>query len=145
MNFFSAIAGLSVSLMRPKNLMVIVASDFLPWVLWQEPKNILRSYGAYARAFSEILSVSFLLRTLLSPWKGIAEEMPSALQWDKFLQALFVNLVTRMIGMVIRLVAIILSVVAQLLLLVLFILLFAGWFVFPFIVIGVLSFILVLV
>ncbi len=145
MNFLRAIAGIPALLKRPTFVAQIIATDFLPWVLWQEPLNILRAYIAYARAFSEILSISFLFKTLLSPWKGIAEEMPSALKWDKFLQAFFVNLVTRMIGMVIRLLAIIVSLILQILLLALFVVLFVGWFVFPIIVVAVFAFVFILV
>jgi len=145
MNFLRAIAGLPMLLKRPAFLMQIIATDFVPWVLFEEPKNILRAYGAYAGAFSEILSIPFLLGTLVSPWKGIAEEMPNAFQWDKFLQAFFLNLVTRMIGMVIRLLAIILSLALQILLFALFAVLFVGWFVFPLIAIGILAVIFIIV
>lgn len=145
MNFLRAIAGLPMLLKRPVFLMQIMATDFIPWVLFEEPKNIVRTYVEYAKAFSDILSIPFLLFTLLSPWKGIAEEMPSAFQWDKFLQAFFLNLVTRMIGMVIRLFAIVLSLVLQIVLLVLFVVLFVGWFVFPLIAIGILTVIFIIV
>ncbi|MDD4287278.1 MAG: hypothetical protein PHO20_05520 [Candidatus Peribacteraceae bacterium] len=145
MNFLRAIAGLPRLLKRPQFLAQIIATDFIPWVLWEEPRNILRGYFAYARAFSEILSVPFLLKTLLSPWKGIAEKMPSIVRWDQFLQAFFVNLVTRMIGMVIRLLAIILSIALQILLFALFIVLFVGWFVFPLVAIGILAVVFIIV
>lgn len=145
MDFLRAIAGLPALLKRPAFVAQVIATDFLPWVLWEEPKNILRGYFAYARAFSEILSVPFLLATLLSPWKGIAEEMPSIVRWDQFLQAFFVNLVTRMIGMVIRLIAIVLSLILQIILFALFAVLFVGWYVFPLLVIGVLVLIIIVV
>jgi len=145
MDFLRAISGLPGLLKRPAFLLQVIATDFLQWVLWEEPLNILRAYFAYARAFSEILSIPFLLVTLISPWKGIAEEMPSIVRWDQFLQAFFVNLVTRMIGMVIRLMAIVLSLVLQVLLLALFIVLFVGWFAFPIIVIAVLAILFVIV
>ncbi|MDD5041624.1 MAG: hypothetical protein PHX87_04435 [Candidatus Peribacteraceae bacterium] len=145
MNFLRAIAGLPALLKRPAFVLQVLVTDFLPWVLWQEPLNILRGYFEYARAFSEILSVPFLLKTLLSPWKGIAEEMPSVVRWDQFLQAFFVNLVTRMIGMVIRLLAILLSIVLQVVLFALFAVLFVGWFVFPIIAIGMIAVIFIIV
>ncbi|OIO53312.1 hypothetical protein AUJ46_05580 [Candidatus Peregrinibacteria bacterium CG1_02_54_53] len=145
MNFLRAIAGIPALLKRPTFVAQIIATDFLPWVLWQEPLNILRAYFDYAKAFAEILSVPFLFKTLASPWKGIAEEMPSALQWDKFLQAFFVNLVTRMIGMVIRLIAIVASLILQILLFAIFLVLFVGWFVFPLIAIVVFAIIFILV
>lgn len=134
----SAFIGLLAAVRHPQFMANVLVTDFLPWVIWQEPKRIVRGYREYARAFNEILSVGFLLRTLVSPWKGIAEEMPSIVRWDRFLQAFFVNLVTRGIGMVIRLVAIIVSLALQILLLALFLILFIGWFIFPIIaVIGV--------
>ena len=145
MNFLRAISGLPGLLKRPAFVAQVIATDFLPWVLWEEPKNILRGYFAYARAFSEILSVPFLLGSLVSPWKGIAEEMPSIVRWDQFLQAFFVNLVTRMIGMVIRLLAIILSLVLQIVLFAIFVVLFVGWFVFPLVAIGILAVVFIIV
>ncbi len=145
MVFLRAIAGFPQLLKRPQFLAQIFVMDFLPWVLVEEPRNILRAYREYASAFLDILSIPFLLRTLVSPWKGITEEMPSIVAWDKFLQAFFVNLVTRMIGMVIRLLAIILSLVMQMLLFALFLVLFVGWFIFPLIAIGVLAAVFIIV
>lgn len=134
----SAFVGLLTAVRRPQFLASVLVTDFLPWVLWQEPQRIIRGYVEYVRAFNEILSVGFLLRTLVSPWKGIAEEIPSIVRWDQFLQAFFVNLVTRGIGMAIRLIAIIFSLALQILLLALSLILFVSWFIFPIIaVIGV--------
>lgn len=145
MEFLRSIAGIPSLLKRPKFLAQIAVTDFLPWVLWEEPRNILRAYREYAKAVSEILSIAYLLRTLMSPWKGIAEDMPSVVQWDKFLQAFFINLVTRMIGAVIRLVTIVVALVLQVLLLALFLVLFVGWFVFPLIALAVLAVIFIIV
>jgi len=127
----SAFFGLLSAVSRPQFLAEVVFKDFIPWALWEEPKRILRSYWEYAKACGEILSITFLLGTLLSPWKGIAEEMPSIVRWDQFLQSFFVNLVTRAIGCVIRLVAIVFSLTVQIVLLAVFLVLFFGWFLLP--------------
>lgn len=131
MHTIRAINGLLRVIKRPAFLAEVVATDFLPWYLWQGPERVLRSYVEYAKACNEILSIPFLLRTLFSPWKGIAEEMPGAFQWDKFLEAFFVNLVTRGIGMVIRLVAMACALALQIVVLAIFVVLFIGWFAFP--------------
>ncbi len=135
MHTIRAINGLLRVLMRPAFLAEIFATDFLPWYLWQGPQRVLRSYVEYAKACNEILSIPFLLRTLFSPWKGIAEEMPGAFQWEKFLEAFFVNLVTRGIGMVIRLFAMAISFALQVIVLAIFVVLFVGWFALPLLVV----------
>jgi hypothetical protein len=140
----AAFVGFASVLRHPQFLASVLTTEFLPWVLWQEPRHILRTYAEYAKAFHEILSVPYLLKTLLSPWKGIAEEIPSIVRWDQFLQAFFVNLVTRVIGMVIRLITIVLSIALQIALLALFAILFVGWFVFPILAVIGISFALIL-
>jgi len=144
MHTSSAFFGLLSAFRRPQFLGEVIVKDFIPWALWLEPLRILRMYIEYAKVVGEILSITFLLGTLLSPWKGIAEDMPSIVRWDQFLQAFFVNLVTRGIGMVIRLLAIVVSLVLQVALFALFIVLFLGWFIFPALAVTGLSFAIIL-
>ena len=144
MNISTAVFGLFSALRRPQFLSQVIGQDFVPWALWDQPKRILRCYVEYARACAEILSITFLLQTLVSPWKGISEAVPSVIRWDQFLQAFFVNLVTRGIGMVIRLMAIALSLTLQILLLAVFVILSVGWYVLPFAALVALSFALVI-
>ena len=117
--------------LHPGLLVRILIREFLPWYLWQEPMRLIRGYIEYAKAFYEIISIGFLLKTLLSPWKGIAEKAPSAFQWERFMEAVAVNLVTRLIGMVIRLFAIAVSLALQIIVLATFIVIFLAWFAFP--------------
>lgn len=44
----------------------LLLGSFLPWYFFQEPKRIAKSYVSYAGAFLEILSIKYLLLTLLS-------------------------------------------------------------------------------
>ncbi|MDD4628118.1 MAG: hypothetical protein PHE68_01855 [Candidatus Peribacteraceae bacterium] len=127
----TTLVGFFSLFLHPGLLLRILVQEFLPWYLWREPIRLMRGYVEYAKAFYEIISIGFLLRTLFSPWKGIVERAPTGFQWELIMQAIAVNLVTRGIGMVIRLFAIILSLAMQVIVLATFIVIFLAWFAFP--------------
>lgn len=124
--------GLLLLFKRPHVFLPMLLQDFLLWFFLFEPQRLLRQYAAYARALLEIISISFLLRTLISPWKGITENYPSrGIQWDKMMQAFTLNVVTRFIGMIIRLATLAIALSLQILLLALFLLRLVLWYAFP--------------
>jgi hypothetical protein len=127
----TTLIGFCSLFLHPGLLLQILLQEFLPWYLWSEPVRLVRRYIEYAKAFYQIISIGFLLRTLLSPWKGIVEKAPLTFQWERIMEALTVNLVTRGIGMVIRLVTIAFSLALQIVALACFIVIFCAWFAFP--------------
>lgn len=106
---------------------------FLPWYFLERPREIIREYFAYTRAFSDVFSFVFLLRTLLAPWKAIQDSAPQkGFNLERWMETLALNMTTRLIGMVIRLVTILIGIVVQVILLLTFIAYFFIWIAFPF-------------
>lgn len=119
-------------LRHPALLGEIVIADFLPWYLVLEPMAILRTYGSYVRALNQILSLPFLLRTLLSPWKSITDQYPpNLLQLRKFTEALVLNLLSRGIGLIIRIVTMIFTLALHVMLLLGFFTFLFCWYLYP--------------
>ncbi len=116
---------------------------FLRWYLLEMPKRITKTYGAYAHAFAEMFSFSFMLQTIFDPWKGITEEYDiRTLNWELIAQTFFLNLTTRMIGFLFRIVAICIGLIVQIVALVAGIACLIVWLLYPILVIVALRFVL---
>ncbi|MBI1934736.1 hypothetical protein HYS30_03665 [Candidatus Peregrinibacteria bacterium] len=114
-------------------LLLRVLGMFILWYLWEVPMGILRTYVAYARALGEIFSLRFLLGTLFSLWKGIADEYSSSqgIHIDKMLGTFCLNTFSRVIGALIRTCTMLIGVGAQLLCLAFFIVMLLAWIAYP--------------
>lgn len=99
-----------LTLLRPEVLLPL-SGRFLAWYI-REPVQILKKAAAYAKTFNAILSIPFLLRTLLSPWKNIVEEGEGS-PIARLMEVAAMALVSRGVGLVIRTGAIILSLALQ--------------------------------
>jgi hypothetical protein len=121
----------------------------LPLLLWdvflpERPAVIIRRYWAYARTWSEVFSLLFLLRTLLSPWKSIRGEYPdNYMALGKVIQAFTLNMTARGVGLVVRLLAIVLGILVQGLLLLTSLTYLLLWFSYPILLAVGLQFLLV--
>ena len=81
----------------------ITLPEFVRWYFWEQPSRILRVYFAYLRAFVEIFSFIFLVRTLISPWRQITDPYPArGFNLSQFSQTLTLNIVSRTIGLIFR-------------------------------------------
>jgi len=110
----------------------LFVGSFLPWYFFEEPKRIVKTYGAYAGAFMEIISITFLLRTLVSPWKSITDEYPdNRMNIGGIAQSLTLNITSRIIGFLFRIVALTISITIQVTLLVFFTAYLLLWFLYP--------------
>lgn len=114
-------------------LLLRVLGMFILWYIWEVPRGIVRTYGAYARALGEIFSIRFLLATLFSLWKGIADDYPSSqgIRIEKMLGTFCLNTISRVIGCVIRSCTIGLGMSAQLVCFALFLIALAAWIAYP--------------
>ena len=110
----------------------ITVPEFLLWYFWEQPRDIMRSYIAYCRAFFEIFSFVFLLRTLFAPWKQIRSAYPHrGFNLGAISQALTLNILSRTIGFFLRLITLIGGVVFMMLLTAVFTVFFMLWVTFP--------------
>ncbi|MDD3896624.1 MAG: hypothetical protein PHU04_02125 [Candidatus Peribacteraceae bacterium] len=116
----------------PLRLLRIFLRRFLPWYFMAQPVRILRAYVAYAAAFSEIFSIFFLLKTLVSPWKSIAETYPkNMLLLGRVMQVFTLNCTARAVGAVVRTGTIFLGILVQIVLVACFAAAFLFWITFP--------------
>ena len=116
----------------PSLAATIALNVFLPWYFVRQPLAIIRSYGEYCAALNEIFSFNFLLRTLLSPWKGIVDAYPSkGLDVSKIFQAFVLNCMTRLIGFCFRIVTIAIGLLCHAIFLTVFACWLAIWVLYP--------------
>ena len=108
------------------------ASGFLKWYFAEVPLHFLRSYGEYFRALNEIFSFWFLIKTFLSPWKGIVDRTERrGFDLNLIAQAIVLNITSRIIGMVFRLTALIVGIVVELVFFTAFTAMIIVWLAFP--------------
>ena len=113
-------------------LLLRVLGMFIVWYVWEVPLRIVRTYAAYAHALGEIFSFRFLVRTLFSLWKGIADEYPrQGVHMEKILGTFCLNTISRVIGCIFRMFAIVLGMSVQMLCCVLFIIALVAWVAYP--------------
>mgnify|MGYP006865011742 CR=1 FL=1 len=106
--------------------------EFIRWYFWEQPSRILRLYFAYLRAFVEIFSFIFLVRTLISPWRHITDAYPKrGFNLNLFAQALTLNIVSRTIGFIFRSVTLFFGLTAVTVLTVCFAFFYMAWLSFP--------------
>lgn len=105
---------------------------FLRWYFLEVPKQIVRGYIAYARAFAEIFPFLFLLRTLLSPWKNIVDRRPMhGIDLKKIAEKLSLGLLARLTGATVRILTILIGLIVEFLVLFAAVLIFTFWIIFP--------------
>jgi len=121
-------------LLRTPPLLIptMLLAEFLPWYFLHVPKVIIRTYVGYVRAFAKIFSILFLLRTLISPWKSIADRYPeNMLQLLQVFKVWTLNCTARGVGLVIRTATILVALIIQVLLLAVFVTVLCIWVAFP--------------
>ena len=109
---------------------------FLRWYYLKAPLRILKGYRDYSIALLEIIPFGFLLFTLLSPWKNIADRTTvRGLDIKHITEALALSLLARGVGCVVRILTIALGLVFHVFLLAGAIIYLLAWIGFPLILI----------
>jgi hypothetical protein len=125
-----------MQLIPHQRVLRIAFGVFLPWYFREMPVRIVGAYFAYAKAFWDIFSLPFLLRTLLSPWKNVLDPYPkNHFDLNAIFQALVMNMISRMIGCTVRIVMMAIGIVVHVCCLALFLLWLAVWMLYPFLMI----------
>lgn len=105
---------------------------FLRWYFFERLAEIVKLYGAYAKAFYNVFSITFLLKTLVAPWKKISDNYPDkGLNVRGIVETLFLNLTTRGVGLIVRLGTILIGIIVQVCIASLFLAYFLAWLFFP--------------
>lgn len=110
----------------------ITIPEFIRWYYWVQPSKILKQFFEYLRAFIEIFSFIFLVRTLFSPWRQITDKYPKrGLNINAIAEAFTLNMVSRTIGFLFRIVTLFMGIFFVITLLVVFAAFYVAWLVFP--------------
>jgi len=110
----------------------ITIPEFIRWYYWVQPSKILKKFFDYLRAFIEIFSFVFLIRTLFSPWRQIKDRYPkNGLNISAIAEAFTLNMISRTIGFLFRIITVFMGIVLVLVLLVAFATFYMLWLVFP--------------
>jgi hypothetical protein len=111
--------------------------ELLRWHFVRKPVAIGREYAAYAAALAGVFSFLYLLKTLFSPWKAIADAYPSrGFNLAEIGSVFALNMTARCIGAFIRVWVIVMGVVAEILCLAFFVAYFIAWIAFPLLLVG---------
>jgi hypothetical protein len=106
--------------------------DIIRWHFARRPLAIMREYKDYASALAGVFSFVYLLRTLFSPWKAIADQYPSrGFNLAEIGSVFALNMTARCIGAFIRVCVIIAGIAAEIVCLAFFIAYFVAWTLFP--------------
>lgn len=125
------------ALPQPLRLLSIAFRRFLPWYFGAQPAAIARAYLAYSSAFLRVFSFIFLLKTLFSPWKGIADVYPeNMMQLGKVFQVWTLNCTARIVGAIVRFITICIGICVQVALFALFASMLLIWLSFPILAFG---------
>ena len=117
---------------HPLLFLGVTLPEFIRWYFWDQPSRILRIYFQYLRAFVEIFSFIFLVRTLVAPWKQIADPYPTkGFNLNQIAQTLTMNAVSRTIGFLFRVVTLFVGFCAVVALTLGFSLFYMAWLLFP--------------
>jgi len=117
---------------KPTQMYLLAGRSFLSWYMVEVPYHIVRGYILYAKAFMEIFSIIFLLRTLFSPWKSITDPYPdNKLNLGAIAYTFSLNCTTRAVGFVVRIIAIAFSLSMQIILITMFSVSLLFWLLFP--------------
>ena len=110
----------------------ITVPEFVRWYVFDQPSKILKAYFAYLRAFVEIFSFSFLVRTLFSPWRQIVEEKTErGFNLQKWAMRVSFNMVSRTIGFLFHVITLFMGIVFVTSLTVCFATFYMLWLSFP--------------
>ncbi len=118
--------------MPTKNTLTPISVLFLKWYYLEAPASVVRGYFAYATAIAEIVPFVFLLRTLLLPWKNIADRTRMrGIDLGRIVEKLSLGLLACGVGFVVRLLTIVMGLFLQILLVTLLIAYLVIWITFP--------------
>jgi hypothetical protein len=104
------------------------------WLKWQflvVPQFILKAWDNYLKFGLNYFSTPLLLKTLFSPWRRYKWSYPRGFDFWLYFEAIFSNLIFRVIGFIIRSVLIVVGVVFEMFIFIAGLVVFLAWFLLP--------------
>lgn len=111
----------------------MIILDYFYWQYVEMPRRILRAWRNMLEFGINYFSVGYCLRTLFSPWKKTVWIYPKGLDIGKYLEIMFSNLLSRLIGCFMKLAVILFAFIFEIFMLLGGAFLFLIWLIIPFI------------
>jgi len=105
--------------------------QYLVWQFLNVPKELAKAWKNYLRFFLHFFSVPTLIKTLFSPWHGIAWSYGRGFSFKKYAEVIISNVFSRVIGFFLRLVLISLGLVVEIIVFIIGFLIFFCWLFLP--------------
>lgn len=109
--------------------------EYFSWHFIEMPVNILKAWWNFILFSLNYFSVSLLLKTFLAPWRRDVLVFPRGFDLGKYLEILFSNLISRVLGAIVRSVLIVLGIIVEIFVILFGIIVFIGWMILPLIII----------
>jgi len=110
--------------------------QYLSWQFLDVPKNLLKAWGNFLKFNLNYFSVPLLLKTFFSPWRRYSWSRGRGFDLGKFFEALFSNLISRILGALMRTFLIVFGIIAEAFILVIGLIIILGWIFLPFLLVS---------
>jgi len=114
--------------------------QYLIWHFFDVPREILRAWRNFLKFNLNYFSVISLLKTLFSPWRRYTWSRGRGFSVSDYLEVLFSNFISRIIGAIMRSFLIFIGIFAEILIIFVGFFIFLGWFILPIILIWILTY-----
>ncbi len=119
---------------------VLLLPQFLIWYFWEAPRGIIKACFNFLRFGVRFFSIPFAFKTFFAPWRGYLWSFGRGFDPARYLEVLFSNLVTRLLGAAMRTMLILFGTLTEITFLLGGIVALLGWFLLPFLTLRLLFF-----
>lgn len=91
----------------------IIFIQYLEWYFLDGTLRVLRGWKNAIVSYFNYFSISILIKTLFSPWKGISSGYGKGLDINRYIEAFVLNSMSRIIGMITRIIFLIIAVIVE--------------------------------
>jgi len=105
--------------------------QYLSWQFLEVPGNILNAWRNFLKFNLNYFSISFLIKTLFSPWRRYRMSYGKGFDIGRYFTAIFSNLIFRLLGAIMRIILIIIGLLVEIFIIFAGVILFFGWLILP--------------
>jgi len=105
--------------------------QYLCWQFLEVPGNILNAWRNFLKFNLNYFSISFLIKTLFSPWRRYRMSYGKGFDIGRYFTAIFSNLIFRLLGAIMRIILIIIGLLVEIFIIFAGVILFFGWLILP--------------
>ena len=82
----------------------VLVLQYLEWYFVDRTLRILKLWKSSILSYFNYFSISILIKTFFSPWKGISEGYGKGIDFKRYIEAFTLNTMSRIIGMITRII-----------------------------------------